>query len=280
MRRPNRIHAALPLLAIWIAFTAAALAADAEGRTLSSPRQLQADAQAGPCLNADRFEAVRKLFERMGADSGQITIDRFKSVQNISIRKPGHSEELIVVGAHYDKVSAGCGALDNWSGIATVAHLYRTVRDSNLGKTVIFEAFGDEEEGLVGSKAMVHRLTKTEASRYCAMINLDSLGMGIPQIAEGLSSEKLVKLTARLAADMKVPFSSAVIPGADADSVPFEEKGIPAVTIHGLPKNYQRILHSPNDQPPLLNLDSLYQTYRVALALLTAVEAAPCNAWR
>src|SRR5436190_23903483 len=82
-----------------------------------------------PCKNAERQAAVKALFERMGAPSSEITVEKIKSVENVVLRKKGLSDEKIIVGAHYDKVEDGCGAIDNWTGIVTIAHLYKTFRE-------------------------------------------------------------------------------------------------------------------------------------------------------
>jgi acetylornithine deacetylase/succinyl-diaminopimelate desuccinylase-like protein len=78
-----------------------------------------------PCKNQDRQNAVKALFEKMGAPSSEITVEKLKGVENLVVRKKGVSEEKIIVGAHYDKVDLGCGAIDNWTGIVAVAHVYK-----------------------------------------------------------------------------------------------------------------------------------------------------------
>jgi Zn-dependent M28 family amino/carboxypeptidase len=107
-----------------------------------------------------------------------------------------------------------------------LAHIYRSLKDVPLQKTLTFVAFGKEEQGLLGSKAMVRGIKKEEAGQYCAMINIDSLGMAAPQVPENLSSATLVNRVVRLAGRMKVPFNRVKIPLASADSVPFIEKKI------------------------------------------------------
>ena len=85
-----------------------------------------------------------------------------------------------------DKVNTGCGALDNWTGIVALAHVFRALRSVPLKKTILFVGFGKEEEGLVGSHAMVDAIKKDGVSEYCAMINIDSLGLAVPQVMEPL----------------------------------------------------------------------------------------------
>ncbi len=97
--------------------------------------------------------------------------------------------EAIVIGAHYDHLGRGGqgslavnstaihhGADDNASGVAAMLELARTFTKSKTNKrTLIFIAFGGEEEGLLGSKFYVNNpifpLAKT-----VAMINMDMVG--------------------------------------------------------------------------------------------------------
>ncbi len=98
--------------------------------------------------------------------------------------------ETIVIGAHYDHLGRGGsgslaqregdvhhGADDNASGVAGVLELARvlTSQRPKPRRTVVFIAFGGEEEGLLGSNYYVNHpvisLTNT-----VAMINLDMIG--------------------------------------------------------------------------------------------------------
>src|SRR5882724_11622249 len=81
---------------------------------VATVEQIKAEFNLVPCKNEDRLQAVKALFERLGASAPDITLDRHSSVQNLIVRKQGASSELIVIGAHYDKVPDGCGAIDNW----------------------------------------------------------------------------------------------------------------------------------------------------------------------
>jgi Zn-dependent M28 family amino/carboxypeptidase len=207
-------------------------------------------------------------------------IDDHKEVQNFVVTRKGESSEKIVLGAHYDKVSNGCGAVDNWTGVVTLSHLYRSLKDISLKKTLVFVAFGKEETGLVGSRAMTKAITKEQAAEYCAMINIDSLGLSPPQVADNMSSRKLGEFTENLAKEMKVPFAHARIEGADSDSSPFLEKKIPAVTIHGMSNQWSTILHSGNDQASKVNAMSVYLGYRLTLAMIARLDQSPCTAYK
>lgn len=247
----------------------------------STPEQMQEDITAVPCKsNSERLAGVKALFEKMGATASAISVEKINNVENIIVRKAGTTPEMVVVGAHYDKVSHGCGAVDNWTGIVAIAHLYRTVKDMPLKKTVLFVGFGREEEGLVGSSAMVKAIDKEQLPQYCAMINIDSLGLGIPQAETAISSKKLVTRAADLAKRMEMPFQQGTIREGDTDSSSFLARKIPAIALHGLSNEWQKVLHTNEDKVSKVNTMSVFMGYRLALALLGEVENSACDAFR
>ena len=103
---------------------------------------------------------------------------------------PKLKDEVIVVGAHYDHLGRGgrgslapregdvhYGADDNASGTAAVVELARLLSRERAGmrRTVVFVAFGGEEEGLLGSKFYVEHPARPGAQTV-AMVNLDMVG--------------------------------------------------------------------------------------------------------
>lgn len=248
--------------------------------SLSTLDQIKEDTVEVNCNNDERLSAVQALFEKMGAQASDIVVEKIKKVENVTLRKQGSSEGLIVIGAHYDKASVGCGAVDNWSGIVTMAHVYRSLRNFATNRSLIFVAFGKEENGRVGSKAMVKAFDKAQSQQYCAMINFDSLGLGAPQVLENISSKKLTMRVSELAKRMEMPFGKGVLFGPDSDSSSFIEKKIPAVTIHGLAGEFRKVIHTPNDQSTVVNATSVYLAYRLALSLVIDVDKSPCDEFR
>lgn len=247
---------------------------------VSTPEDIQKEFEAVPCDDKQRLAAARALFEKAGAPASEIKLESFGDVGNLVVVKPGATPEKIVIGAHYDKVANGCGAVDNWTGQVAIAHLYRTLRNVSLRKTLVFVAFGREEQGLVGSRAMVKAIDPEQAAGYCAMVNIDSLGLAAPQVADNMSSPALGRLAAELAGKMEIPFGHAGIGRANSDSSSFVAAGIPAVTIHGLSNNWPKILHGPRDQPGKVNPTSVYLGYRLALAMVAQIDQASCVAYR
>jgi len=246
----------------------------------SSVEEIQSDFKSVPCKKQERLPGVRALFERMGAKSEEITSQKQGNVENLMVRRSGTEPDTVVVGAHYDFIDSGCGAVDNWSGIVALAHVYRAVAKMTPHKNVIFVAFDHEEEGLFGSKQMVRDIKKEDRSHYCAMINIDSLGLAGPFALSSSSSPALVRLSEQMADTMKMPFYKVAIKDADADSSSFVARGIPAVTLAGISKDWESILHTRNDQAEKIQPVSVYLGYRLALGLWERIDQSPCGAFR
>jgi acetylornithine deacetylase/succinyl-diaminopimelate desuccinylase-like protein len=262
---------------------AAPAPAPAGGVRLSTLDEIKAEFDAVPCKkNSERRDAAKALFEKMGASPEEVVIEKRGGVENIILRKPGtgNPNEKIIIGAHYDKAGDGCGAIDNWTGIVAIANVYRTLKDVPTKKTLIFVAFGREEEGLIGSGEMAGRIKKEQTAEYCAMVNVDSLGLAMPQVADNMSVKSLEALAAELARELQMPYSHAPINGGDSDSTSFNRKKIPAVTIVGMSGDWPKILHSRNDQAARINFTSVYLGYRLAAAMVSRIDDADCQAFR
>lgn len=103
---------------------------------------------------------------------------------------PKLRDEVIVVGAHYDHLGRGGegslapregeihhGADDNASGTAGLLELARLLSQERekMRRTVLFIAFGGEEEGLIGSSYYVAHPARP-VEQTVAMINMDMVG--------------------------------------------------------------------------------------------------------
>lgn len=255
-----------------------------KGPNPATPDELRAEFSSVSCSNEDRLQSVRALFEKMGADPAEITVERVKKIDNLVIRLEGTDSSLagekVVIGAHYDKTEKGCGAVDNWTGIVTIANIYRTLKNHPPRRSIIFVAFGEEEKGLLGSKEMVAAMSKEVRASYCAMINVDSLGLASPLVAENMSSRKLVDFAQRLAKEKKLPFGRAPLEGGNSDSSSFALKNIPALTIHGLGNRWKFVLHTSEDMPERVNFEKVHEGYLLTLELLLGVDRSLCGAFR
>lgn len=279
---PSVLRLCMTIMLAQLFFLVAPVSSKAQSAeaSVSTAEEIKAGFDSVPCNNEERLGAVKALFEKMGAPASDVSIDKYKNVENLVIRKQGASQEKIVIGAHYDKVSQGCGAIDNWSGIVALAHLYKSLKNVPLKKTILFVAFGKEKKGRVGSLAMVDAIGKEQAAQYCVMINIDNLGLAPPQVVENMSSKKLTEFTADLAKGMQIPFGQANIENTVSDSNSFIEKKIPALTVHGLSNEGLPIIDSRKDQASMVKPMSVYLGYRLVMALVVSLDKFSCGEFR
>lgn len=112
-----------------------------------------------------------------------------------------HSDEYIVVGAHYDHLGflAGkiyCGADDNASGVTALLSLvdmFCAMKASGDGpeKNIIFVAYDGKELSMSGSEAFVKRL-EIPKEKIVAAVNLDMIGTDL--VPPHLNNEYLIVL--------------------------------------------------------------------------------------
>lgn len=271
----------VPTILIVVFFLVIQSTAQQQSVKLSTEDDIKNEIALTPCKNSERLEAAKKLFQQMGASDSDISIEKLKDVQNLVVTKKGKTNEIVIIGAHYDKVSDGCGAIDNWTGIVIIANLYRTLRGYSTNKTYLFVAFDKEESGLLGSNAMAKAIPKEHRANYCSMVNLDSFGFGYPQVLDNVSNKKMTDLAKDLAKELEMPFSHASLAGStDADSSSFNAKDIPAVTFHGLSDKWQEYLHSSKDKVENINSSSVYVGYRFLLQFAVKLDASGCEIFR
>ncbi|MGI8556236.1 MAG: M28 family metallopeptidase [Pyrinomonadaceae bacterium] len=263
------------LIILLIAFSVAQIYA--QNANVSTADEIKEDINVVPCKSEERQAGVKKLFIKMGAKENEISTEKFKDGENLVIKKKGNSDETVIIGAHYDKVKEGCGAIDNWTGIVIIANIYKTLSQFPTNKSYVFVAFDKEEAGLLGSKALVSVMPKENFSQICSMVNIDSFGFTAPQSPRNLSNSKMVKLAKDTAKEMQVDFADSAIENADADSSSFLAKKIPAITFDGLSNNWQKFLHTSNDKLENINPASVFVGYRFVLNYVVKIDALGCH---
>jgi Zn-dependent M28 family amino/carboxypeptidase len=246
---------------------------------VSTKEDLLESVNSVPCKNEERLEAIKSLFQKMGAKPEEITVEKLNKdkISNVIVTKKGKTDETIIIGAHYDKVSEGCGAVDNWTGISIIAHIYKTFSKIETNKTLLIVAFDQEEKGLLGSEAMAKEIPKEKRTQYCSMVNFDSFGFSPPFVLQNTSTSKLQESARKFAKENDFKMANVEITGADADSSSFKSRDIPAITFSGLDGNWQKILHSSNDKLDKINIDSVYFGYRFGLAFLAKLDSDVCR---
>ncbi|MDR2569601.1 MAG: Zn-dependent exopeptidase M28 [Oscillospiraceae bacterium] len=203
-------------------------------------------------------------FANFGARSSKMS-------QNIVLTLPGQSEEVIVVGAHYDSVFYP-GASDNASGVALMLESAQRMMNLNHYYTIKYVFFGAEELGLYGSFHYVNNLTQAEHENILFMVNSDILLEGESLFymagydANGESGANHITETwDAIAKEINTHYSINLIPWPEAifgpsDQLAFLPKGHTVMLLMGLDGekvattdvntvifDMARVVHSPRD---------------------------------
>jgi putative aminopeptidase FrvX len=234
---------------------------------------------AAPLENPDRVARLKELFEQAGAPAGAITLQDVPGLepeqpvlQNVIATKPGETDQVIVIGGHLDKVPAGHGVIDDWSGACMTTNLYQAVKDVPTRHTFVFIGFAHEELGLLGSKLFVNELGDEGVGSIRAMVNLECLGAGGPFVWSNGSNDDLEAMAHQVAKAHELPLESHVIRGVGADSIPFDQVGIPTITFDGLPLDRFELIHSDKDRFENVDTSVYESTYALVLKYLLALD--------
>ena len=93
---------------------------------------------------------------------------------NIIALKEGDTAKRLVVGAHYDSAAVGEGYTDNATGVGLLLEVAARVKNVPTPYTIVFVAFGAEENGSLGAKDYVRSMSDVERRATIGMLNLDA----------------------------------------------------------------------------------------------------------
>lgn len=240
-----------------------------------APATIQQRLEAVPRKLADRKATLESLFQQAGCDG-----DRFaeqpvphSKAPNLVCTLPGETDSEIVVGGHLDSIELGMGAVDDWSGAALLPSLYQSLKSRPRRHRFVFVGFAAEEDGLVGSHHFVKQLGHDEIHRIHAMINLECLGVGPPEVWLSRADPRLRDAYAVVASILHVPtLGMNVDRVGDDDSHSFLNAGIPVLTMHSLKPETLPIIHHSSDKVSAIRPDDYYTAYRLAAAYLAYLD--------
>lgn len=153
-------------------------------------KSLRGGGGGGPVAVVQEAELGRGVVLSLTADVARKSAPAANVVGVLEGSDAKLKSEVIVLGAHYDHLGRGGegslaaregeihhGADDNASGTAGLLELARllTAEKEKMRRTVVFVAFGGEEEGLIGSSYYVQNPPLFPAQTV-AMLNMDMIG--------------------------------------------------------------------------------------------------------
>lgn len=205
---------------------------------------------------------------------------------NVIADLSGHSngmKDIVIICAHLDSInndegpqSEAPGADDNASGSAGLLEIARILATQNSRHDLRLILFGGEEEGLIGSKHYVNRLSSSDRSRIRAVINMDMIATLNTDTAtvllEGASlSQSIIDSLAASAStytSLKVEVS---LNPFNSDHVPFIDVHVPAVlTIEGTDSSNTNV-HTANDTLAHINYDLALDIIRMNIATVALI---------
>jgi len=228
--------------------------------------------------NGEREALIRKWFAEAGcadANLSEQALDRILP-PNVICVLPGETQEVIVVGAHTDKVDLnGDGVVDNWTGAVLLPALLYSLNRQPRHHTLIFIGFSGEEKGLVGSRYYVDHLSEKQRARIEGMVNFDSLGLGPTEVWASHADGLLLKGLETVSVASKLPMTLMNVPnGASADSEAFARYHIPRITLHSVTSDTWSILHSRFDNMAAIKMNDYYDSYKLIAEYLTYLDEA------
>jgi hypothetical protein len=99
-------------------------------------------------------------------------------LKNIACKKPGSTNNTIIVSAHYDsrmedinnRTARAPGADDNASGVSALLEVARILYNVSLNHSIIFVMFSGEEQGKWGSTHYADYIDETDESMITGML--------------------------------------------------------------------------------------------------------------
>ena len=240
------------------------------------------------CITYESGVALRQWMAEEKADNLQAQIDmtnvsRKIKARNVVATLPGTSlrNEKVVLGGHLDSWDLATGAIDNGIGSFSVMDIARTFSALKLRprRTVEFVLFMGEEQGLLGSRAMIgagKQAGTLDQVRY--MMNLDMTNDPVGINAFG--REEMVpalKAVGDLMRQIDPAFTNTPVSqaGLHSDHQPFMLEGVPVLGMNcTLPRETLDCYHANCDRMNLVNKEQLKNTVRYSAMVLYALADA------
>jgi Zn-dependent M28 family amino/carboxypeptidase len=223
----------------------------------------------------ERRATLEKLFTDAGCEVATQPV-RGSREPNLSCTLKGTDPDtgVILVGGHFDLITAGMGAIDDWSGSVMLPSLYESLKSVPRRHDFVFVAFAAEEAGLVGSREYVNKLSPPQRKAIHAMVNLECLGLEEPKVWGSRADPKLLESYARVISALHIPPAVVNVEKVgDDDAHSFHDAGIPTLTIHSITPQTFPLLHSSKDKVSAIKPEAYYTTYKMVATLLAYLDS-------
>ncbi len=263
--------------------------------SISVSAQLSNELLKGTGINLDEFRKNYSITKKNVAKELKGKFIHFKSSVKtrtvtgrnvLGMIEGENSNEVIVIGAHYDHVGVYNGYIwngsdDNASGTVGVMTIAKAIMASGVKpkKTIIFAAWTGEEKGLFGSTYFVDKYKPRE--NLVLNLNFDMISRKPEKDSTGYKTgmdytlaypqlkELVEKANTNYNLGLTVDFRPAVQPEGGTDFSPFAAKKIP---IYGFDAAFTADYHGPFDHVEKADWDLITKIIKVGY--LTVFELA------
>ncbi|MFZ5942193.1 MAG: M20/M25/M40 family metallo-hydrolase [Bacteroidota bacterium] len=244
------------------------------------------DLTDGSGIDAEKFEnVVMKDMKPAGKNLKNKKIKLETRVTNSIIRARNvigviegkRSDEIVVVGAHYDHLGkyngyVWNGADDNASGTVAVMTLAKAcmATGEKPERTIVFATWTGEEKGLLGSKYFTEHPYRKKIFAY---VNFDMIGRNGQNDSAGTEcrlvytkaypsiEENNKKFNEEKALGLEMSYRPQEKPRGGSDHTPFAEKNIPILYYLA---GYNEEYHTPADELDKINYEKMARIIRLS----------------
>lgn len=246
--------------------------------------------------SAERGAAITRQLEKLDVKVHTQPFEKQKRRgTNLIAELPNAAAKTLMIGAHYDRVAVGQGAVDNAASCVMLLELLPRLKKSPLKNLNVHVAFWDlEEGGLTGSQAFVDAARDENGGRQKlpdAYINFDIFGYGdtlwmmspkkdapLAEAARGAGHESKfpVRIGATYPPSDHLSFIKAGVPtiavslidGAEIDGVIGTISGGREAPRPEKPPRIFGIIHTPNDTLDKVDIQAVTNALPVVERLL------------
>jgi len=240
------------------------------------------------CISVESGKAIRKWMNEENNLLAVIDMQNYSRpirARNVIATLPGsskkHAGDKIVIGGHLDSWDLATGAMDNGIGSFTVMDVARVFQALKLKskRTIEFVLFMGEEQGLLGSKALVKKYKdEGKLDKVQLMMNLDMVNnargfnaMGRPELRAFFDEiGKKIKNV-----DSSFSNTNPNAAGLHSDHQPFMIQGVPVCSPSGsFPIKAYNCYHANCDNFDLIDKKQINNNVRFTAMMLYALANA------
>ncbi len=240
------------------------------------------------CISVESGKAIRKWIKDEPNLLAVIDMRNFSRpirARNVVATLQGSSKDLkkekIVIGGHLDSWDLATGAMDNGIGSFSVLDIARVFKALNLQpkRTIEFVMFMGEEQGLLGSRAMVKKYKEEgKLNQVQLMMNLDMVNnaQGFNAMGRG-ELKKFIEEIGQKIQKIDTTYTNANhnSAGLHSDHQPFMIEGVPVCSPSGsFPVKAYNCYHANCDRFDLINKKQINNNVRYTAMMLYALADA------